>query len=148
MVPLLLEYRPVERRDLDWLLWLRRETMTPHQQAAGLEPTEARHAERVMDDYEAIRIAVLDRNDVAMIKLIEETSEWHLDQLQVDPLLHRSGIGSRMLEDLLVSARDADMPVSLRVLKVNPARRLYERFGFVTVSETELAWRMRWTGDT
>ena len=35
------------------------------------------------------------------------------------------------------------MAVELSVLKLNPARRLYERLGFVQVSEGEYSYLMR-----
>jgi ribosomal protein S18 acetylase RimI-like enzyme len=46
------------------------------------------------------------------------------------------GIGSRLLERLLTSLAEAGQhQVSLSVAKTNPARRLYERAGFVTVAD-------------
>ncbi|WP_408202989.1 N-acetyltransferase [Paraburkholderia sediminicola] len=41
-------------------------------------------------------------------------------------------------------ALDADvLPVTLKVLKGNPARHLYERLGFEIVAEDEIEFRMR-----
>jgi ribosomal protein S18 acetylase RimI-like enzyme len=45
------------------------------------------------------------------------------------------GIGSDFEEDLLGRARNDRRRISLRVLKVNPAKTLYERLGFVVVGE-------------
>jgi ribosomal protein S18 acetylase RimI-like enzyme len=46
-----------------------------------------------------------------------------------------TGLGTRMLEELLVHARGRFPAVSLSVRRDNPARRLYVRLGFVQVAE-------------
>ena len=52
----------------------------------------------------------------------------HIDQLYVDPLFQRSGIGSALLDEAL---RRAAGPVTLHVFEENaPARAFYERHAF------------------
>lgn len=46
------------------------------------------------------------------------------------PEYQRRGIGSELIERLLTEARGAALPLRLRVLRVNPAFKLYERMGF------------------
>jgi ribosomal protein S18 acetylase RimI-like enzyme len=56
---------------------------------------------------------------------------------------HRGrGIGGRLIRDLLEQSDKARVPVRLRVLKNNPARRLYERLGFVQTGEDEVYLKM------
>ncbi len=43
------------------------------------------------------------------------------------PEYQRRGIGSQLIERLLAEARSARLPLRLRVLRVNPAFKLYER---------------------
>lgn len=59
-----------------------------------------------------------------------------LDQLFIVPEHQRQGIGGHVLRLILSQARAAGLPVRLRVLRPNPAKRFYERHGFVVVSET------------
>ncbi len=47
------------------------------------------------------------------------------------------------MKQLLASADSRGVPVRLRVLKVNPARRLWERLGFRVARETETHYEMR-----
>lgn len=49
-----------------------------------------------------------------------------------------------MLSALLNDAARAHVPVSLSVLHGNPARRLYERLGFRSESDTETSASMIW----
>jgi ribosomal protein S18 acetylase RimI-like enzyme len=43
-------------------------------------------------------------------------------------------------------ARDANKPLRLRVLGVNPAKRLYERLGFVVTETTNERYYMEYGG--
>lgn len=63
-------------------------------------------------------------------------AELHIGRIELDPRFHGRGLGSAVLRDLIAGA--APLPVTLEVIDVNPARRLYERLGFV---ETAIAGR-------
>jgi hypothetical protein len=52
----------------------------------------------------------------------------------------RQGIGSRLLAD--ERGRQTNKPVRLGVVKINPAVRLYQRFGFVITSEDDFKFIM------
>ena len=49
--------------------------------------------------------------------------------------MQRQGIGTRVLQMLIEEARRAGKPITLGVVKINPARRLYERLGFQRTHE-------------
>jgi ribosomal protein S18 acetylase RimI-like enzyme len=55
----------------------------------------------------------------------------------VAPEHQGKGIGTRLISEVLQDAHSRGLAVRLRVLKVNPAQRLYERLGFAVVGETE-----------
>lgn len=48
------------------------------------------------------------------------------------------GIGTKLLRDILAEADAAGVPVTIHVEQFNPARRLYERLGFVEVGAGEV----------
>lgn len=54
------------------------------------------------------------------------------------------GIGSALIKSMLERAAASGHCVSLQVEPQNPARRLYARFGFVTVAGDEIREQMRW----
>lgn len=58
------------------------------------------------------------------------------------PEFRGRGIGSRVMERLLDSARERFAGISLSVTGSNPARRWYERMGFVRQSAADGAWLM------
>lgn len=53
------------------------------------------------------------------------------------PEARGQGIGTALIEHLIEDARKVHPGVSLSVSRQNPARRLYERFGFKPISEDE-----------
>jgi ribosomal protein S18 acetylase RimI-like enzyme len=52
------------------------------------------------------------------------------------PSHQNRGIGTRLVRELAREAKESGRPLRLRVLSVNPARRLYEREGFQVTSTT------------
>jgi ribosomal protein S18 acetylase RimI-like enzyme len=63
--------------------------------------------------------------------------------MAVSPDARRSGVGAGLLQRLLADAAVQELPgISLSVEADNPARTLYERFGFVKVREGNGAWTM------
>ena len=67
----------------------------------------------------------------------------YLADFRIAPAWQRKGIGTALVLSLLNEARRQNLPVELQVLRVNPARRLYERLGFRTMTETETHYCMR-----
>jgi ribosomal protein S18 acetylase RimI-like enzyme len=55
----------------------------------------------------------------------------HVLDIAVLPAWRGQGIGTRCLQDLMAVAARRHLPVTLQVAHDNPARRLYERLGFV-----------------
>jgi GNAT superfamily N-acetyltransferase len=59
-----------------------------------------------------------------------------LQQIYILPSHQNHGIGTSILRELIREARQAGKRLKLRLLAVNPVRRLYEREGFHVVSTT------------
>jgi len=59
-----------------------------------------------------------------------------VDDIEVNPGHQGRGIGTRLLRGIVAEADRAHVAVRLRVLHMNPARRLYDRLGFVVEGET------------
>jgi GNAT superfamily N-acetyltransferase len=88
-------------------------------------------------------IIVLDDRDVGWLQAQETESVILLQQFFIEPDCQGQGIGSQVLARLLDGWQTVRKPVVLAVLKNNPARRLYERFGFVVVDEVGVKFLMR-----
>lgn len=76
---------------------------------------------------------------------IEETPgrSQHLRTLFIRPESQGLGIGTAVLKHLIQGAQRQQRPLTLHVIQINPAKRLYERLGFRTVREEEKTFFMR-----
>jgi ribosomal protein S18 acetylase RimI-like enzyme len=92
---------------------------------------------------EEVRIISVDGKDVGWLQFAELPTEIRLQKFFVSPQYQRSGIGSEVLSNLLATWRSTGKKIVLKVLKNNPARRLYERLGFSVVAEAGVVFRMR-----
>ncbi|WP_426756416.1 N-acetyltransferase family protein [Myxococcus sp. Y35] len=77
-------------------------------------------------------------------------AEWRVVDIALLPQHRGSGAGTWLLRRIQDEAAKAGIPLRLRVLRTNPARRLYERLGFevdaVSAEETadpyvSMAWK-------
>ena len=76
---------------------------------------------------------------------IEETPgpSQHLRTLFIRPESQGLGIGTLLLAHLIEEAQHQQLPLTLHVIHINPAKGLYERLGFRTVREEEKTCFMR-----
>ncbi len=64
--------------------------------------------------------------------------------IELHPGFQGQGIGTAIVRDIQADAARCGHDVRLQVLKVNPARRLYQRLGFELTGETETHHQMAW----
>jgi GNAT superfamily N-acetyltransferase len=76
-----------------------------------------------------VRIITMSGEDIGWLQTKTSESTLFLGQLYLSVHMQRQGIGTWVLQ-MLIEARRARKPVTLCVVKINPARRLYERPGF------------------
>jgi GNAT superfamily N-acetyltransferase len=79
---------------------------------------------------EVHQIIQCDGIEIGCVALIEEPDALMLEKLYILPSYQRRGIGTSLLRRLVERAHVSEKPIHLRVLRVNPARQLYERNGF------------------
>lgn len=130
-----LSLRPAIEADLPFLLALRRESMGPHLAEAGLHGTSDDFMRRVMHRFDCAQVVLADGTPVGLLKLLREPDQWQVLQIQLSEDARGQGLGRRLLEDVMAEAARAEVPVTLSVLKANPAKQLYERLGFSVVGE-------------
>jgi ribosomal protein S18 acetylase RimI-like enzyme len=93
---------------------------------------------------EEIRIITLDDADIGWQQSADLGATVFLKQLFIAPAYQRRGIGTQLMGRLMADAARAGKAVTLGVVKINPAVRLYERLGFRTTHEDEHKSYMRW----
>jgi ribosomal protein S18 acetylase RimI-like enzyme len=139
--------RTVSDADYLWLWSLKRETMRAYVEQTWGKWDDDAQAERFRRNFvpDHVQIIVLDGQDAGLLHVVRSAEEIRLVNLQVSPEFQNRGLGTAVMHGLLAEARGAQLPLCLQVLKVNPARRLYERIGFAVAGETDTHYQLRWT---
>ena len=128
----------------DFALQLYLLTMRPYLQELSVwDEQQQRTSFAAQWKREEVRIIRVDGKDVGWLQVAELPTEIRLQKFYVSPQCQRSGIGSEVLSNLLATWRSTGKTIVLRVLKNNPARRLYERLGFSVIAEAGVTFTMR-----
>ncbi len=84
------------------------------------------------------QIIQVDGQDIGVLRVLETEDAIKLDHIELLPKFQNIGVGRKIIKDLT----SKNKPVSLQVLKQNPAVKLYKELGFKIVGETDLKYQM------
>jgi ribosomal protein S18 acetylase RimI-like enzyme len=124
-----------------------------HREAMGvyIEQTYGPWDEEIQRDFFRRRVesgameVIESQGQLAGILEVERAPAYlSIVNIELAPAFQRHGIGSGIIRELQDEAASRSVPLRLQVMKVNPARRLYERLGFVKTGETETHHLMEW----
>jgi ribosomal protein S18 acetylase RimI-like enzyme len=90
-----------------------------------------------------VRIIVVDGADVGWLQSTKRGDSLFLAQIFVSASFQRRGIGTEVMHRLIAEAARTRQAVTLGVVKINPALRLYERMGFRITHEDDRKLYMR-----
>ena len=136
--------RAYEARDFDFARRLYFETMRwAIERVFGWD--EARQNASFAEWFKPEEVSVItaDGFDVGWLQKRLDDDGILLGSIYVAPPMQRKGIGSAVIQTLLQLGKEKSKPVTLAVMKVNPARTLYERLGFRITHEDEYKVYMR-----
>jgi GNAT superfamily N-acetyltransferase len=129
--------RPSNLADLEWIVELRAEVMRTDLERLGrYDPDRIR--QRLRDGFDAsrTRVIVVDGADVGSIAVRTADDGRWIEHFYLAAAVQGRGVGGEVLRAVL--AEPGIQPFRLNVLQGSPARRLYERHGFVLDSEDEV----------
>jgi ribosomal protein S18 acetylase RimI-like enzyme len=86
---------------------------------------------RVMHRFDCAELLLSGGVPVGLFKVARDGSNWRLIQIQLVPSLQGRGLGTQLLAELVAQASSAGASLTLNVLKANPAKALYERYGLL-----------------
>jgi GNAT superfamily N-acetyltransferase len=90
-----------------------------------------------------VRIIMLDDADVGWVQTMREDQELLVAQMFVDSPAQRKGVGTEVMNRVIREATALNLAVRLSVVRINPARRLYERLGFRVTHEDDRKFYMK-----
>lgn len=130
--------------DYEFLYDLNSKTMCEYIQATwGWDETWQQNHFKENFQPEANKIIMLNSQDIGRIELFDRADEVRIGNIQILPEHQNKGIGKVIMLKIIQQAQDRKQCVTLQVLKVNPARRFYERLGFSVEGEDEAHFRMK-----
>lgn len=135
------QLRPATHEDVDWLEFLYESAMRPHVERAGAWDPELF---RGSFDPDITMVVEVDGVESGMLEVEHQPGAVVLRDIQLDPMVQGRGVGTALVRGVMAQGRARGVPVRLRVLAGNPARRLYARLGFVPYVEEQDATRMEW----
>ncbi|MEM7552001.1 MAG: GNAT family N-acetyltransferase [Bacteroidota bacterium] len=138
-----LKLEKAREKDLGYLLRLRKSTMLKHLKDMGIELTDEKHRASILRDFEHAHLLRIDDRTIGLLKYVETDKFIDIKQLQIDPSEQGKGFGKLVLEYFIRSVEKDHKFLKLKVLKKNPAKRLYERMGFQTYDEDVYEYFMR-----
>lgn len=137
---------PVVESDIEYLLWLRQQTMTPYLTLAGIPTDKQTHLDRISYEWANAQIICWEGRRIGLLKCVWGNETIEIVQLQIAPDLQGKGIGKKVLDMVLAQARQHNKKVVLSVLKQNPALRLYERLDFEVAHQDETSYYLQHGG--
>lgn len=146
-------YRPMTDGDLPFIAALYASTRAgeiaatgwpPQAQAAFLDQQHRAQHQHYRGAYPNAEWLIVERagTPVGRLYLADEEGRLLLMDISLVPEQRGAGLGTAILDDLVGAARAAGREMTLHVEANNPARRLYERFGFETVEQGPIYLRM------
>jgi GNAT superfamily N-acetyltransferase len=130
--------RPASPADADFVFRLTEACMRNYAVATWGQWDEA--ATRASFRPDTHRIIQHEGEDIGCVALEDRADHLDLKKLYVLPAFQNRGIGTTVLGAILAAGK----PIRLRGLSVNPARRFYERMGFVVTWSTRERNSMEW----
>lgn len=137
-----IKYKNCIQNDLEYLIWLRNETMNVHLNNSGIPVDEESHLKRIMYEFENAKLIYQNENKVGLLKILKNKESIEIIQIQIEPKYQRKGIGEKVIRSIIENNSKLKKKISLSVLKQNNARNLYERLGFKIKSENEHSYIM------
>jgi len=141
-----LDLRPAAESDFETVFAITMATMRAYVEATWGIWDEAEHRSRIRDSFEPSthRLVHVDGQLAGLLAVKVHAEHVQLVKLFLLPSFQGRGIGTQLVRQVMAQAAAQERPVRLRVLRVNPAQRLYLRLGFVITDETPERLIMEW----
>lgn len=134
-------------RDIPFLRLLRRLTMNDYLQASGLATNRKSQLARINYHFEDAKLVYHNGKRIGLFKVYLCGAIWHVIQIQILPEYQGNGLGAKLLTNLIKQANEKQQSISLSVLKSNPAMNLYQKLGFMTISESDIELTMEYASN-
>jgi GNAT superfamily N-acetyltransferase len=132
------DLRDASEGDAPFVVRVIETTMRGHVEAVWGRWNEARVYEEVKSWCSAgkAQIVQVDGAAAGVLRIERHATHIQLEELLILPAYQGRGVGALLMRGLMNEARQRNLPLRLRVLRPNPAKRFYEQLGFAVVETT------------
>jgi GNAT superfamily N-acetyltransferase len=152
--------RPIQKEDFDFLLRLYASTRA-EELATIVDWTDEQKDWFVRQQFQAqhayyhehyvgakFDVVLVDGVPAGRLYIHRREREIRLMDITMVPEFRGRGLGSILLRELMDEAETAGKPLTIHVEKYNPAMRLYQRLGFVSVADRGVYDLLEWRPST
>ncbi len=139
------ELRQATQYDFELLRRLHRSTLKPYvEQIWGWD--EDQQVKLLQERFFPSKLMVVQQAgiDIGILQVESRAEEVFLGNILIRPESQRMGLGTQIMHNIINSATAAGLPVTLTVLRPNPAKAFYEHLGFCTTSEDDVRFFMKY----
>jgi ribosomal protein S18 acetylase RimI-like enzyme len=141
--PAQLSFRPAAADDFDFLWQLHREALREAvAKVYGWDDEWQLKFFQERFNRQARQIILFNGQAAGSLGLEWQEEALYIAYIALNSAYQGQGIGTVIIEDVIRQGREAGLPVTLGVLKGNPAKRLYDRLGFVVTKEEKTRYLM------
>ena len=137
-------FAPVSEADFEPLLAIRIDVMREHlERVFRYKPSRARRLFREHFNEPGLRLILVGDETAGCVGFRVGEAEIKIDSFYLARKYHNRGLGTVILKVLLAEADALGLPVELDVLHGSPAKRFYERHGFVKQGQDDIEANFR-----
>jgi N-acetylglutamate synthase-like GNAT family acetyltransferase len=138
-------FRPAVEAEFEYILDLSVRTMREHLERIGrFDPARRRTRMRSHMDAGSLHLIRRGEEVLGCLGLYERGPAMELHSVFLEPALQGRGVGAKVFA--VLRAAHPGRPWWIEVLKESPARRFWERQGFVLTGESEFDWILEHPG--
>jgi ribosomal protein S18 acetylase RimI-like enzyme len=135
--------RKASEADFDFLFELHRQALGPYvEQTWGWDEVWQRDYFKEHFMSRPCEVIELQGERIGCMRVEDQEEFVLLDYIAIMPAHQRIGLGTHLVRTVLKRAVDRGVPARLKVLRVNPAKTLYERLGFETIGADQYRFYM------
>lgn len=140
-----IELRQVLIEDQDFIFDTYKANLQPYVEWAwGWNEAFQRNGFWTHHPIEQFQVVMVDKQIAGGLHVQEQDALNFVRMVFLLPEFQNRGIGAQLLRRQYARAKEADKHLHLKVVKINPAKRLYERLGFTVIEEDKATYHMRW----
>ncbi|MDO8907155.1 MAG: GNAT family N-acetyltransferase [Pseudohongiella sp.] len=136
-------FRKAEMEEMDWAYQLFKSGLQQYiAETWGWNELFQHHSFLANLPASSFIIASLCEEDIGGYCLKNKTDHLYLEMLLLTPQRQRKGLGTQIMQHVMLQAKLQGLPVHLSVLKNNPAHKFYRQLGFSVYAEDSFRYKM------